>query len=350
MQFEETTLARRVVFGEGRIAEIASEVTRLGCARAVLIAASEEDTIAAEVQRHLGVLFAGRIQEVRQHVPEDVAEAARERAEALDADVLVSLGGGSATGLAKAIALTSELPIVAIPTTYAGSEMTPIWGITANGAKRTGRDVRVLPRTVVYDAQLTVTLPVALSAASAMNALAHCVEAMWVPAASPISSAVAEEGIRWIARGLPGVVEDPADLQARDETLCGAYLAGIALGEAGTGLHHKIAHVLGGAFDLQHADVHSALLPYTTAFHLPSSPRAAERIGRALGTDDPSAALWDLAGSVEATQRLSDLGFTSDDVPRAAALVADAGTCTVEVARELLARAVAGESPTVSVG
>ena len=188
------------------------------------------------------------------------------------ADCCVAIGGGSTTGLAKAIALVSTLPILAIPTTYAGSEMTPIWGITENGVKKTGRDPRVLPKTVLYDPALTITMPPMLSATSGMNSIAHCVEALYSKDANPIISMMAEEGIRALAAGLPLVVKDPANIEARSNALYGAWLGGVSLGAVGMALHHKLCHTLGGSFNLPHAETHTVLLPHATAYTASAAP------------------------------------------------------------------------------
>ena len=345
LRFEFEALPGRIVFGAGRAAEIPAEAERLGGKRVVVLAAGEEETLAARVQDGLGARLAGRVDRIRQHVPEEVAEAARERVAELGGDLLVAVGGGSTTGLAKAVALTSGLPILAVPTTYAGSEMTPIWGLTAGARKTTGRDLRVLPRTVVYDPELTVTLPPALSAASGMNALAHCAEALWVPGANPVTSALAEDGIRVLARALPRVVEAPEDLDARGDALHGACLAGMALAAVGTGLHHKLAHVLGGTFDLPHADVHAVLLPYATAFHAAEHAPALARIARALGAEDAAGGLWDLGRAVRAPADLASLGLTPEHAAEAARIVAESGTWGRAEVQEVLDRALAGKRP-----
>ena len=199
------------------------------------------------------------------HVPLEIAEEARRVARELGADCCVTVGGGSTTGLGKAIALTSPLPILAVPTTYAGSEMTPIYGITEGGAKKTGRDLRVLPKAVIYDPSLTLSLPPALSAASGMNAIAHSVEALYAQDANPVLSLMAEEGIRALAEALPSILKNSKDVVARTQALYGAWLCGVALGSAGMALHHKLCHVLGGSFNLPHAETHSIVLPHALA-------------------------------------------------------------------------------------
>jgi maleylacetate reductase len=345
MRFEFESLPGRVVFGPGRVAEVPAEADRLCMERAIVVAAKEEDALAEPVERALGARFAGRVDRIRQHVPEAVATAARERVAELRGDGLIAIGGGSTIGLAKAVALTSGLPILAVATTYAGSEMTPIWGITAGARKTTGRDLRVLPQTVVYDPELTVTLPPALSAVSGMNALAHCAEALWVDAANPVVDAFGEEGVRALATALPRVVASPADVDARALALHGAHLAGRALAAVGTGLHHKLAHVLGGTFDLPHADVHSVLLPYTTAYHAGNHQDAMPRLARALGGHEPAAALWELGREIGTPRDLAALGLSDRQATEAATIVAESGSAAYEDVLALLGHARRGERP-----
>lgn len=309
--FTYDALPGRVVFGPGVARTgLRDEVDAFGAARILLVAADSE----AGLARELCAPFAGRIAEtfsgVRPHVPVEVAESAR--AAAAGADLVLCVGGGSTTGTAKAVALTTGLPIVAVPTTYAGSEVTPVWGLTEGSRKRTGTDPRVLPRTVVYDPELTLTLPADLSVASGLNAIAHCVEAFWAPRRNPVSSAVAEDGIRRLAAGLPAVAADAGDLDARVPLLLGAYLAGSAFAVAGSGLHHKICHVLGGAFDLPHAWTHAIVLPHVLAFNAPAAPEAASRIASALGLPDPVEGLWRLGEKLGVPAGLRELGLRED--------------------------------------
>jgi maleylacetate reductase len=255
------------------------------------------------------------------HVPVDTARKACDEARRLDADVSVAVGGGSTIGLSKAIALETGLPILAIPTTFAGSEMTPIWGLTEGGAKRTGRDVKVLPRTVIYDPALTLTLPPRVAGPSGMNAIAHCVEALYAENANPVVSLMAEEGIRALAKGLPRVVSNPGEVEAHATALYGAWLAGACLGSVGMALHHKLCHVLGGSFNLPHAETHAVMLPYAVAYNAAAAPEAMQRVERALG-DATSAAegLYALARRLQAPSALKDLGLEAGDLDRAAEL------------------------------
>jgi maleylacetate reductase len=289
--------------------------------------------------------------EARMHVPIEVADRARDRARELDADGCVAVGGGSAIGLGKAIALEHGLPVVAVPTTYAGSEMTPIWGLTDGGAKRTGRDPRVLPKSVLYDPELTLTLPAGLSATSGMNAIAHAVEGLYAPDASPVVSLMAEEGVRALGGALPAVVADGGDLDARAEAQYGAWLCGAVLGATTMSLHHKLCHTLGGTLDLPHAQTHTVVLPHALAYNAPAAPQAVAALSRALGrTPDPARELWELAGRLGAPRSLRELGMAEEDIARIADLAvaspyANPRPVTRDAVAALLRAAWAGAPP-----
>lgn len=311
----------RVVFGAGSLDAVPGEVRALGAERVMLVGDRHSRTIADTIAARLPGQVVARIGHTATHVPEDLAADAVRLARESGADLLVCVGGGSATGLAKAVALSTRLRILAVPTTYAGSEMTPIWGLTGDGRKRTGRDPAVRPVCVVYDPVLTLGLPPALSAASGMNAMAHLVEAVYAPKVSPLTVTAAVEGAGALARALPGVVRDPADLAARDEALYGAWLAGWVLGTTTTGIHHKVCHVLGGRYGLPHAATHSAVLPYATAHNREAAGPSLAPLARALGAEDAAAGLWDLAVSVGAPTSLAAVGMKERDLDEAAALV-----------------------------
>ena len=317
MRFTHDTLPQRVRFATGEaVTAVAEEAERLGIRHAMVIAttrgASTARAVAAGID--VAVLHEG----VREHVPVEVADAARAVAAEHDVDGIVCVGGGSATGLAKAVALTTGLPVLAVPTTYAGSEATDIWGLTSEGTKTTGTDPRVLPRTVVYDATLTRDLPVPLSVASGLNALAHAVDALWAPRADPINAALAGEGARALATALPGVVDAPGDVAAREQALHGTYLASIAFASAGSGLHHKICHVLGGRYDLPHAATHAVVLPHVLALNAPHAPVPERRLAEALGAPSAVAGLRDLYDRIDAPRRLQELGLREDQLVEAA--------------------------------
>jgi maleylacetate reductase len=305
--------------------------------------------MAVDITKDLPVIL--RHDEVVMHVPVDVAERAREVARRVNADVLVSVGGGSTTGLAKAIAMTTGLPVIAVPTTYAGSEATAVWGLTEGAQKTTGTDPRVLPKVIVYDASLTLTLPVPMSVASGLNALAHCVDAMWAPKADPINAAFAAEGIRALADGLPKVVTEPFDLDGREHALYAAYLSAAAFASAGSALHHKICHVLGGAYNLPHAQTHATVLPYVLAFNASAAPEAERRIAGAFGTTRAIDGLQNLRHELDAPHALRDYGLTGDAIPAAADAILPAvppsnpRPVTADDLRRLLHAAWSGADP-----
>ncbi|MGD1222092.1 maleylacetate reductase [Streptomyces krungchingensis] len=320
MQFVHDTLAQRVRFASGAAAEgLAAEVDDLGARRVMVIAGASEEKLAERITTGLPV--AHRHHEVVMHVPVEVAHRARAAAAERDVDALVSVGGGSTTGLAKAVALTTGLPIIAVPTTYAGSEATAVWGMTENSVKTTGSDPKVLPRTIVYDAALTLTLPVELSVASGLNALAHCVDSLWAPRADPINQALAIEGAWALRVGLPLVAAEPDAMEGREKALYGAYLSAAAFASAGSGLHHKICHVLGGMFNLPHAQTHAVVLPYVLAFNAPGVPGAEQRLAAALEAPSAGEGLARLRDRLRAPRSLRDLGMPADGIADAAQAV-----------------------------
>ncbi|WP_375502514.1 maleylacetate reductase [uncultured Jatrophihabitans sp.] len=319
--FHYDALPGRVVFGAGcSTRQLEPELQALGARRVLLVVAEQERALADKLIAPLGTRVAATFTDVRQHVPQATVERVLAAARAADADAVLSIGGGSTTGTAKAVALRTSLPIVAVPTTYAGSEMTPIWGMTAGGRKTTGRDLAVLPKTVLYDPDLTLSLPSSITVSSAFNAIAHCVEALYGPGANPITSLVAVEGIRALAAGLVPVVTDLHDSAARSDLLYGAYLAGTAFAAAGSGLHHTICHVLGGAFDLPHAPTHAVVLPHVAAFNEPAVPDM-RRAARALGSDSMADGLAALAAATDAPTSLRELGMPQDGVEEAVRVI-----------------------------
>jgi maleylacetate reductase len=316
-EFTYDALPARIVFGAGaaRI-RLAAEVEGLG-GRRVLLVASERD---ATRVRELVAPFADRVAAVftavREHVPVATAEAARAVAAEAGADLVLSIGGGSTTGVAKAVALTARIPVIAVPTTYSGSEVTPVWGLTEDGRKRTGIDPAVLPRVVVYDPELTASLPRELAVASGFNALAHGVEAFWASRRNPVSTAIAEDGIAAIVSGLRK--DDPVDL------LRGAWLTATAFAVTGSGLHHKLCHVLGGTYDLPHARTHAVVLPHVLAFNAPGAPDAAVRVARALGVHDSVGGLRELADEMGVPRGLRELGLREGQIDEVVALAGPA--------------------------
>ena len=310
-------LPSRVVFGAGSLASLPAEMDTLGARRALVLCTPEQRDSAERVAALLGERAAGIFDRAVMHVPIETAREAREEARRLGADCAVAIGGGSTTGLGKAIALDSGLPIVAIPTTYAGSEMTPIYGITEAGLKKTGKDLRVLPRTVIYDPELSLTLPVGLSVTSGINAIAHAAEGLYSVEGNPVIDLMAEEGIAALGRALPRIRAQASDPEARSDALYGAWLCGIVLGTVGMALHHKLCHTLGGSFNLPHAETHTIVLPHALAYNASAAPQAMERIRRALGGASAAQAVYDLAQANGAPVALKDIGMKAEDLDKA---------------------------------
>jgi maleylacetate reductase len=349
--FAYTANPMRVVFGIGAVAKLAAEVTSLGLGKVLVVCSPGQANMGGQVSRSLGERSVGVVAEARMHVPIEVADQARRTAVERGADGVVAVGGGSAIGLGKAIALAHGLEVIAVPTTYAGSEMTPIWGITEGGAKRTGRDRSVLPTSVIYDPELTVGLPISMSVTSGMNAIAHAVEGLYAPDASPIISLMAEEGLRALVQSLPAIVANDGDIQARSTALYGSWLCGAVLGNTTMSLHHKLCHALGGTLGLPHSPTHSVMLPHVLAFNAPSAPAAVAAVSRALGgVPDPAEGLWAMGGELGAPRALAELGMAQTDIERVADVAvanpyANPRPVTREDAIRLLTAAWNGDRP-----
>jgi alcohol dehydrogenase class IV len=351
--FVYTSHPQRVVFGAGSLGHLAREIDALGARRALVLSTPEQRGQAERVADMLGAHAAGVFDRAVMHVPIETAREARELARKLGADCAVAIGGGSTTGLGKAIALDSGLPILAIPTTYAGSEMTPIYGLTEAGLKKTGKDPRVLPRTVIYDPELSRTLPVGLSVTSGINAIAHAAEGLYAQDSNPVMDLMAQEGIAAIARALPAIRRQPDDIEARGDALYGAWLCGSVLGSVGMALHHKLCHTLGGSFNLPHAEVHTVVLPHAIAFNADAAPRAMERIANALGAASAPLGLQALARDNGAPVALKDIGMRAEDLDRAADIAVGNpywnprpfGPAQRDEIRALLQRAFDGDPP-----
>ena len=308
ISFTHDVSPQRVVFAAGALARVDEEAERLGLSRVLVVATPGSGArLGEKVVEILAARSVGLHARAVIHVPKVVAEAGLAAARAANADGLVAAGGGSAIGLAKAIARETGLPIIAIPTTYSGSEATSIFGITDGARKVTGRDAKVMPRTIIYDPELTLGLPASVSAASGMNAIAHCVESFWADGRTPVTLALASEAMRRFAKSLPAVVANGADRDARGECLVAGWLSGTVL-SVSNGLQHKLAHVLGG-LGLPHAEAHAIILPHVTRFNLAAAPEAKARLAEALGSDDPAAAIANMLKQFPIPQRLRDIGF-----------------------------------------
>ena len=352
MNFSYDPLPARVLFGVGKRGEVSAEVHRLNRRRALIITTPSQEKLAHEIRAALGERCVGIHDGAVQHVPYHSIATTLEIVSDKAADLLIALGGGSTIGLAKGVALETGLPILAIPTTYAGSEMTHIWGISREGNKRTGRDPIVKPKTVIYDPELVVSLPPALSLVSGVNAMAHAVEALYAENANPIASLMAEESIRALGVGLPKVVAQPDDIDARTQTLYGAWLAATVLDQVGMALHHKLCHTLGGSFNMPHAQTHTVILPYATAYNASHAPDAMAAIGRALDCDpaDAPKAIQDISRNGGGPVSLKELGFDAADLDRAAEIAVqnpyyNPRPVTCDGVRALLDAAFHGEHP-----
>jgi alcohol dehydrogenase class IV len=344
------SLPSKVIFGEGTLARAPEAVAELGVRRALVIATRSQAGPAERLKSALGETAAAAFDGAAMHTPVEVTARAMALVESARIDGLIALGGGSAIGLAKAIALRTDLPQIVIPTTYAGSEMTPVVGQTEGGIKTTQRSLKVLPECVIYDVELTLGLPLATSVTSGFNAMAHGVEALYSRTANPLLAAVAEDCVRAVAHALPRIAGHPGDKAARGRALEGAWLGGWSLANGGSALHHKLCHILGGAFGLPHAETHTVLLPHVLAYNAPAAPEAIDRLRRALGVDDPAKQLFDLAQSLGAPPSLKAIGMPEDGAARAVDLaIADAGWNPRPLERSsmlaMLGRAFRGESP-----
>ncbi|PLP97001.1 maleylacetate reductase [Cupriavidus pauculus] len=324
--FAYQSFPQRIVFGSGSLARLASEVDALGATRVLVLCTPGQRRLAEGVADALGARCAGIFDGAVMHVPIEQARRAREMADQCGADCSLAIGGGSTIGLGKAIALESSLPVIAVPTTYSGSEMTPIYGLTDAGLKRTGRDPRVLPRTVIYDPDLSLGLPAAISVTSGINAIAHAAEGLYAADRNPVSQWMARDGIAALGRALP-VIADAAPgadalREARSDALYGAWLCGSVLGSVTVGLHHKLCHTLGGTLNLPHAEVHTVVLPHALAYNAPAAPDAMTAIADALGAGhgDGPRAVFDLAARLGAPTSLRELGMSVGDIDTITAL------------------------------
>lgn len=340
----------RVLFGHGTLGEVPAEAERLGCGRMLVLSTPDQRAAADGVAALLGDRCAATYHDARMHTPVEVTADAMAVVAKHRIDGLVALGGGSAIGLSKAIALRTDLPQIAIPTTYAGSEMTRIIGQTEAGEKTTQVTAKVLPETVIYDVDLTLTLPPKLSVTSGINAMAHAVEALYATNSNPVVKLMAEAGIAALYRGLPTIAQWPDDKDARRDALYGAWLCAICLGQTSMALHHKLCHVLGGSFDLPHAETHTIVLPHALAYNAPAVREAVGAIKRALGGDGIAGRIYDLAERAGAPVALRDLGMEESDIDRAVELAlanayANPRPLEPHLLRRLIANAWAGVRP-----
>ena len=315
--FTTTIPGVRVRFGAGVRHKVGEEMDAMGLARALILTTPQQAATGAEFAELLGSKAAGVYSGAAMHTPVAISEDATAKARELGADCVLSVGGGSTTGLGKAIALRTDLPQIVVPTTYAGSEATGILGQTEDGRKTTITTPKVQPEVILYDAELVRSLPVPMTVTSALNAMAHAAEGLYAQNRSPISSLMAIEGLRAFRDALPRVLDNPDDLHARGETLYGAWLCGTVLGTVGMAIHHKLCHTLGGSFDLPHAETHSVILPHAIAYNAAAAARELAPITELFGGTGPGQALHDFAVRMHAPLALRDLGLNEADLDRA---------------------------------
>ncbi|TRC93628.1 maleylacetate reductase [Mesorhizobium sp. WSM4303] len=316
-QFTYSGQPAHIVFGNGASSQVAAWIEKLGCRRALVLSTPHRAADGEALAKRLGPLAAGVFSGAAMHTPIEITDAAIGKATEVQADCVVALGGGSTTGLGKAIAYRTDLPQIVIPTTYAGSEVTPILGQTEHGEKTTVRDAKILPEVVIYDPELTIGLPVAMSVTSGLNAMAHAAEALYAQDRNPISTLMATEGLRALRTALPDLVKEPRNLEARSDALYGAWLCGAVLGTVGMALHHKICHTLGGSFDMPHAETHAVMLPHTIGFNAIAVPQLLKPLADIFG-GSAGGGLHDFAKAVGAPLTLKELGLRQNDLDRAA--------------------------------
>ncbi|KAL6236292.1 hypothetical protein BDW75DRAFT_229619 [Aspergillus navahoensis] len=318
--FEYNANPGRVVFGSGTLQKLPEEIARLEKKAPLVLSTPQQVSQAERVKEVLKGQVAGIFTEATMHTPTHITDKAVDYAKAQNADVVISIGGGSTIGLGKAISIRTGLYHVCIPTTYAGSEMTPILGETADGLKKTRSDPKILPGTVIYDVDLTMTLPSAMSATSGVNAIAHAVEALYARNTNPVINLMAVEGTRALASALPEIVENPSSQSARSLALYGAWLCGTCLGSVGMSIHHKLCHTLGGSFNLPHAETHTAVLPHAISYNAPKIPEAMKKLAEVLPESNGDAihGLNILLAKLKVKRGVKDFGMKEEDIDKAA--------------------------------
>ena len=349
-KFISTATGARVRFGENARDAVMEELKRLGARRALFLSTPGRSDICQGFSEASGPISAGVYTGARMHTPVDITERAVEYAQKIEADCLVAIGGGSTTGLGKAIAYRTDLPQIVVPTTYAGSECTPILGQTKDGRKTTLNDPKVLPEVIVYDPALVLGLPAPITVTSALNAMAHAIEALYAHDRNPVSTLLAIEGLTTFADALPAVIASPQDLEARGKTLYGAWLCGTVLGQVGMALHHKLCHMLGGTFDLPHAETHAIILAHATAYNERAVPQLLAPVRALFGGRSAAAGIYTFAREVGAPRALRDIGLDESALDHAADLAMQnpyANPQPVERndIRQLLQSAWSGEPP-----
>ncbi|KAH8646564.1 putative maleylacetate reductase [Tricladium varicosporioides] len=349
--FEYNSTPSRVIFGNGTLSKLPEELSQQELDMPLLVCGAHGLGRAIQLQKLLDGKVAGTFSEATMHTPVHITEKALAYVKSVGPDSIVSIGGGSSIGLGKAISINTGLPHICIPTTYAGSEMTPVVGETKNGKKTTRHDPKILPNTVIYDVDLTMTLPASMSATSGINAMAHAVEALYARNSNPIVALLALEGIKALALALPQVVENPSSSSGRQTALYGAWLCGKVLGSVGMALHHKLCHILGGSFNMPHAETHTILLPHVLAYNAPAVPLGVmKKLAEVIPNSDGDAikGLNLLLDKLGVKRSLKFYGFREEDVDKATDIVTsnvywNPRPIVKEPIKELLRRAWKGE-------
>jgi maleylacetate reductase len=346
--FNYTSVAQQVIFGAGAVTQLSQAVAGFGWQRLMLctIPRLQKSGLAAQLEQDLGARLVASYTQVLPHVPQEQVEAAVALADKHKVDAVIGLGGGSPIGMAKAVSLALEelrsgqaarvrfpadqplIPVIAIPTTYSGSEMTPIYGVTqvlnGHSHKVTVTDLKVTPKVTIYDPALTLDLPPQMTASSGINALAHCVEAVYSITRNPLATAAALQGITHITQALPLAVANGQDIEARAELLLGAYLAATAIATAKIGLHHGLCHVLGGTAGVPHGIANAIMLPHAMRYNADVATAELASVARAMGLSgesDPETAekaaqaVYELVTAIGLPQRLRDVGVAEADLP-----------------------------------
>jgi maleylacetate reductase len=353
--FTYTAYAQEIIFGSGTLAQLGQAVGRFHWRR-LMLCTSPSLRLGGHVtsiEAALGQRLIAAYERTQSHVLDfQLAEALEMAAEA-EVEAVIGLGGGSPIGLAKAVSMALEerrtgqparadfptdqplVPVIAIPTTYAGSEMTPVYGVThqTEGTTRkiTVKDAKVAPKLIIYDPSLSLNLPPSVTAGTGINALAHCIEALYSITRHPLSTTAALSGIRYITRSLPRCYAHGDDLEARTDMLLGAHLGGTALASVSMGLHHGLCHVLGGTAGIPHGVANGIILPHAMRFNLdvtaPQLAQAAAAMGLELKEQGNEAAgeaavqhVYNLIGQLGLPQRLRDVGVNEADLPPLAQL------------------------------
>ncbi len=317
IEFEYQTLPWNIIFGAGALARLPGELDKLGMKRALVLTTPNQTKSGEDVIDLLEIRAAGLFDQCVMHVPQQTVSAASVRARELGADCTVALGGGSTTGLGKALAVQMGLPNIVIPTSYAGSEMTDIWAITDEGRKVTDRNNDVVPTLTLYDPTLTLSLPPKFAAASGLNAMAQAVVNVATDKINPIVSCLALDAVKSLYESLPVIMDKPDDMEARSQALYGACLAGGALGTGATSLHHKICHTMGGTFNMPHAETHAVILPHSVAYNAAATPDGSARLAAAMGAANAADAIYNLMKKLSLPLGLKDLGFKEADLDQA---------------------------------